>query len=43
MPLSLDFFSLPQISILYFKLLYIHINPQFFFFELSALNTFTHS
>lgn len=35
--------SLPQLPTLHFKLLYIHINPQFFFFELSALNISTHA
>lgn len=36
-------FSLPHLSTLYFKLLYIRINPQFFFSGLSALNISTHA
>ena len=35
--------SLPQLPTLYFKLLYIRINPQFFFLELSAPSISTHA
>lgn len=35
--------SLSQLPTLYFKLLYIRINPQFFFFEFSAPNISTHA
>lgn len=39
----IGFSSLPQLPILYFKLLYIRINPWYFFFEFSALNISTHA